>query len=318
MNKYLVTIALLLVFGTSAYMSIYGLTAVFPGMIIAVICMGAGMELGKVLSVVYLHRNWRAIGWFAKIFFIAVIGALTIITSFEILGYLVQRHADATRDLTAIEVKIMELTKEADLLRSHIAVIDRTLAGLPAGYVTRRFREREAAGYSEMQGRLVEITQEVSELKASKIANGAYSAPIFAASKIFGLDPGKTISMFVLILVAVLEPLSIGLAVATSSVWHISGKPAAETALEEAEAAERTAETASYLTVEFKEIAGRHNLKTEDIAKITHRKKSETVEGWLAEKPVIPIKALRLLRRWAAGDPSQLKGKGGHLVRGRP
>jgi hypothetical protein len=308
MNKYLVTLALFLVFGTSAYMSIYGLTAVFSGMVIAVICMGASMECGKILAVVYLHRNWGVVGWIPRIFFIVVISALTLITSMEVLGFLTQRHVDTTRDLAAAETKILELDKEATVLRNHIAVIDKTLAGLPAGYVTKRFREREAAGYDKMRDRLLEIVREVSKLKRSKIADVAYSAPIFAASRIFGLDPDKTISVFVLFLVAVLEPLSIGLAVATSNLWQISGRTAEDPAeIDEAanetvdaadETAKESAETADPYTIELREIAKRHKLKTKDIAEITDRKQPETIKGWLEGKPVIPIKALRLLRRW--------------------
>ncbi len=300
MNKYLVTIALLLVFGTSAYMSIYGLTAIFTGMSLVVICMGFGMEAGKILTVIHLHRNWRTVGWIARIFFIVVISALTLITSMEVLGFLTQRHAGSTSALAAVDAKITELNREAEILRSHIAVVDQTLAGLPAGYVTKRFREREAAGYDSMRDRLVEIVQETSELKASKIANAAYSAPIFAASRIFGLDPEKTISMFVLILVAVLEPLSIGLAVATSCTWRVGGSMGRTAA----EMAQKTAKAVHPYTIELKAIAERHNLKTMDIAKITDRKQSETVDGWLDEKPLIPIKALRLLRRWEAKQPA--------------
>ena len=122
MNKYLVTIALFLVFGTSAYMSIYGLTAVFTGVTVVVIGMGIGMELGKILTVVHLHRNWRAIGWHARLFFIAVIGALTIITSIEVLGFLTQRHTVSTKALAAIDAQITELNNEAEILRNHIVV----------------------------------------------------------------------------------------------------------------------------------------------------------------------------------------------------
>jgi len=258
---------------------------------------GAGIELGKILTVVHLHRSWREVGWFSRVFYIVVIGALTIITSCEVLGFLSQQYAGSTRAAATIEARLTELNKEAEILQSHISVVDQTIAGLPAGYVTKRFREREAAEYDTMRDRLLEIKpQKASELKASKIANEAYSAPIFAASRIFGLNPEKTISVFVLILVMVLESLSIGLAFAVSHVWR-SNLP-----LIMAGAAQKSAKAAHVYTIELKEIAQRHNLKMEDIAEITGRKQAETVEGWLNEKPLIPIKALRLLRRWAASS----------------
>lgn len=64
-----------------------------------------------------------------------------------------------------------------------------------------------------------------------------------------------------------------------------------------------SAKAAHLYIVELRAIAQRHNLKINDIAEITDRKQPETVEGWLNEKPLIPIKALRLLRRWAAKQP---------------
>ena len=39
-------------------------------------------------------------------------------------------------------------------------------------------------------------------------------------------------------------------------------------------------------------------LTTERIAQIAQRKTVETINGWLLGDPVIPIKALRLLRKW--------------------
>jgi hypothetical protein len=310
--KYFITLALLLVFSASLYMSLYGLTVVFVGMTAIILIMGAGLEIGKILSIIHLHKSWSQMNHFSRAFYIAVIGTLTILTSCEVLGFLSQRYAGSTREVAAIEARLSELNQEAEILKDHIAVIDQTLAGLPVGYVSKRFRERETAGYDRMRDRLLEIVRKTFELKASKIANGAYSAPIFAASRIFGLNPEKTISVFVIILVVVLESLSIGLAVAASRTWQPSGNPgrqAAETAIKMAdvtiETAKEPANAAHPYTVELRAIAERHNLKIKEIAKITDRKQSETVSGWLEGKPIVPIKALRLLRRWAVRHPDR-------------
>ena len=297
MNRYLVTIALLLVFGTSAFMSIYGLTAVFVGISAVIICLGIGMESGKILTVVYLHRNWGRTGWIGRIFYIAVvIVPLTAITSVEVLGFLSQRHASAVNNLKAVRADISSLRFEAKILKDQIDMIDETLSGLPRGYVSKRFREREKAGYAEKQNRLLEISRKQARLRASEVTDPAFIGPIFAVGRIFDIDENRTVSIFILFLTAVLEPLSIGLAIATSAVWR--------TADQTAKVAEKPAKVAHPYTIELKAIAERHNLKIEDVAKITDRKFSETVEGWLDEKPLIPIKALRLLRRRAAKQPA--------------
>ncbi|MDY6789697.1 MAG: hypothetical protein SWH54_00330 [Thermodesulfobacteriota bacterium] len=219
MHKTLITAALLMVFGTSAYMSVYGLAAVFAGAGMVAVLMGAGMELGKLLTVVHLHRKWKGLNFIMRGFYMAVIAALVMITSVEILGYLSQSHVTGTRELSAARTALVALDREEKILSESIKTIDTTLAGLPDTFVTKRIKEREAAGYGRMQVRLVEISKERSDLEKQCITDRAFSAPVFAAAKTFGIDPTRAASIFILVLVLVLEPLSIGLAVATSSAW---------------------------------------------------------------------------------------------------
>lgn len=327
MHKVLITSALLLVFGTSAYMSIYGLAAIFAGAGIVAVLMGAGMELGKLLTVIHLHRQWSGLRFFMRGFYMAVIVALVMITSFEILGYLSQSHVQGTRDLTLGRTALVALEHEEQLLTGSIETIDITLAGLPETFVTKRIRERQAAGYDQMQARLVEIAKERSDLEKQCITNRAYAAPIFAAAGIFGIDATRAASIFILVLVMVLEPLSIGLAVATSSAWEkkvegerlkaegeadsvprkphgmpsrsITRKP-----VQTAEVLRKPAQAAHPLTVELGEIKKRHNMKIEDIIQVAGRKQPETVKDWLSGSAVIPIKAMRLIRRWAKQNPA--------------
>ena len=145
MHKILITSALLLVFGTSAYMSIYGLAAVFAGAGIVAVLMGAGMELGKLLTVIHLHRQWSGLRYFMRGFYMLVIAALVMITSFEILGYLSQSHVQGTRDITLARTALVALDHEEQLLTGGIETIDITLAGMPETYVTKRIKERQAA-----------------------------------------------------------------------------------------------------------------------------------------------------------------------------
>lgn len=219
MQKILLTTALFLVFGTSAFMSIYGLAAMFVSAGFVVVLMGLGMELGKIMAVIHLHRNWSALRWLAKGFYIVVIFALLMCTSAEILGYLTQHHVKGFSEIESNQSALVALNSEKKILTENIKIIDKTLAGLPSSYVTKQIKERQTAGYNEMKTRLVEITRERSNLKKMQIKNQAYSAPIFAAAKIFGIEATRAASMFILFLVLVLEPLSIGLAVAVSITW---------------------------------------------------------------------------------------------------
>ena len=54
MYPLLITVCLILVAGSSAYMSIYGLISVFSVNARVIMCTGVGMEIGKILIVSYL------------------------------------------------------------------------------------------------------------------------------------------------------------------------------------------------------------------------------------------------------------------------
>ncbi len=219
MHKFLLTFCLALVFGTSAFVSVSGLLAVFSGAGITVILMGCGMELGKILTVIHLHRRWKALHWLSRCFYIIVIVALVLITSCEIMGYLSQNHVQGFRALESNHASLTALEQEEKILRNRIETIDNTLSGLPASYVSKRIRERRDAGYDSLQVRLTEVINEEASLERLSINDRAYSAPIFATARIFRINETEAASFFILFLVCVLEPLSIGLAVAVSSVW---------------------------------------------------------------------------------------------------
>jgi hypothetical protein len=157
------------------------------------------------------------------------------------------------------------------------------------------------------------------------VGDATLSGPVYALTKLTDLDEAKVMTIFIIFVTLVLEPLSIGLAVATSAVWQsgpkmtehkTAGRPAepakkpaktAETAKmppKTAEAAKVPVKTAEPLTVELRAIQERHSLTIKDLARITGRKHLRTVEGWLTGKPEIPIKAMRLIRKWSKENPA--------------
>jgi hypothetical protein len=55
----LVTLSLILVFGSSEFMSIARLLSIFTNNTIIIVCMGFGMEIGKILAISHLYRSWH-------------------------------------------------------------------------------------------------------------------------------------------------------------------------------------------------------------------------------------------------------------------
>jgi len=287
MYTILVTLSLLLVAGSSVYMSVYGLMAVFASNASVIMCMGLGMEIGKILTVTHLYRNWQKLGGLTKSLYILIVSVLVLLTSIEVIGFLSLSHNSTTQNLRATETALKGLKKEAAILQKQILAIDSTLAGLPITHVTRRIKERKISGYGQKQARLLEIAKQQAELETGFVKDQASSGPIFAVAQILKINETAAIAILILILVLVLEPLSIGLTVATSAAWMTQKitpkeKPQCDPSNKELMALRK-----------------QYNFSVGQLVSITGRKKPKTCEAWLDGTTPVPAKALQAVRAWA-------------------
>ena len=67
--KFLVFITALGISLIAAYYSIVGLAAIFAASVIPVIVMGSALEVGKLVSVAYLHQKWDEVPFLLKGYF---------------------------------------------------------------------------------------------------------------------------------------------------------------------------------------------------------------------------------------------------------
>src|SRR6056300_1852654 len=82
--------------GVAIYYSVAGLAAIFAAAVIPIIVMGVSLEVGKLVTAVWLHRNWtRAVWWLRSYLSVAVL-VLMFITSMGIFGFLSKAHIEQT------------------------------------------------------------------------------------------------------------------------------------------------------------------------------------------------------------------------------
>jgi hypothetical protein len=78
------------------YYSVAGLAAIFAAAVIPIIIMGVALEVGKLVTAVWLHRYWdRAVWWMRTYLSVAVL-VLMFITSMGIFGFLSKAHIEQT------------------------------------------------------------------------------------------------------------------------------------------------------------------------------------------------------------------------------
>jgi hypothetical protein len=78
----------------AAYFSIIGLTTIFPGVFWSIVIMGSALEVGKLVTAVWLHRNWKTAGRLIKSYLALAVIILSGITSMGIFGFLSKSHIE--------------------------------------------------------------------------------------------------------------------------------------------------------------------------------------------------------------------------------
>jgi hypothetical protein len=78
------------------YYSVAGLMTIFAAAAIPIMIMGSVLEVGKLVTAVWLHRYWREAAWWLKSYLVTAVVVLMFITSMGIFGFLSRAHIEQT------------------------------------------------------------------------------------------------------------------------------------------------------------------------------------------------------------------------------
>ena len=78
----------------AAYFSVVGLATIFPGSITPIIIMGGVLEIGKIVTAIWLHRNWKSAPLLVRTYLSFATLVLMGITSMGIFGFLSRAHIE--------------------------------------------------------------------------------------------------------------------------------------------------------------------------------------------------------------------------------
>jgi hypothetical protein len=92
----LVLITALTISGVAIYYSIAGLVAIFAAAAIPIMVMGGALEIGKLVTAVWLHRYWKRTVWWLRTYLAVAVVVLMFITSMGIFGFLSKAHIEQT------------------------------------------------------------------------------------------------------------------------------------------------------------------------------------------------------------------------------
>jgi len=221
---YWIGLSALLIAGSAAAFSVYGLAKLFSGAFISVVIMASSLELGKLVAASFLYRYWNFINWFQKVYMTFAVVVLVFITSAGIFGYLSNAYQGATlefekqsTELIAVEERIEQLEEDKFFLKEELSV---AISELPDNYITakRKLREDYNPQITQVNQEILEYKTRRADLEIQLVSTGVDVGPAIYLARTFGTDIDSVVKFFIFILIFVFDPLAVMLVIAYNQV----------------------------------------------------------------------------------------------------
>lgn len=241
MINYIALLVALTLSGVAGWYSIIGLTAIFSASFWPVVIMGTTLEIGKVVTTAWLHRNWQTAPKTIKYYLTTAVVVLMFITSMGIFGFLSRAHieqtvgtADNTVLIQQIDDKIERENKKIKDAETVVSQLDNAvkvlqdaqrLRGKDGAIAVREGQKEERASLqSVIDLSLKEIDRlqtERTTLAVEQTKLEAEVGPIKYIAELIYSDADKNqleaaVRWVIIILVFVFDPLAILLLIAAN------------------------------------------------------------------------------------------------------
>lgn len=117
----LTLVTALTISAVAIYYSVAGLVTIFSAAAIPIMIMGSALEIGKLVTAVWLHRYWRQTVWWLKTYLSIAVVILMFITSMGIFGFLSRAHIEQTANVAEIAQVIQRI--DSDIERQNQTIL---------------------------------------------------------------------------------------------------------------------------------------------------------------------------------------------------
>jgi hypothetical protein len=240
----ILTLATALIISVSAaYYSILGLTAIFAAAFWPIVILGSSLEVGKIVSTLWLHKYWERAELQYKVYLCTAVAILMVLTSMGVFGFLSKAHTDQSltsgdvvAKISIYDEKIKQSRDNIDMARRALtqmdAAVDQTLGrssteqGADKAAQLRRSqtneRNRLLKEIDTEQKKIQKISEERAPIAAEVRKVEAEVGPIkYIAALIYGDNPEanvleKSVRWVIILIVIVFDPLALTLLLAAT------------------------------------------------------------------------------------------------------
>lgn len=219
------------------YYSVAGLAAIFAAAVIPIIVMGVALEVGKLVTAVWLHRFWHKATWWLKTYLSLAVLVLMFITSMGIFGFLSKAHIDSALvgDSYSLEASIIDTRIQAE--QSKLKAAQDRIEGLDYVLETSRPQDRNYVNGRQTEERnnlaitidnavvnIVKYNEQKLPIQRMQLDQEAELGPIkYIADMIYGSQATEyydnAVRWVILIIIFVFDPLAIMLLIVSTAAF---------------------------------------------------------------------------------------------------
>lgn len=205
-----------------ATFSIMGLMKLFSGAPFAVGVMAGALEMAKMVSASFLHRNWKKMNIIMKIYLVFAVAVLMGITSMGIFGYLSYAYQKTSKELKDTMIRIDYLHSEDRKVRAEKERIQKEIDDIPENRVTRRLETQKEMEprMQQLEKQSIEITMKLRNEELKKLEFSTEIGPVIYVAELLGANTDKVATWLIITFVIVFDPLAVCLVLATT--WAIT------------------------------------------------------------------------------------------------
>lgn len=227
------------------YYSVVGLAMIFSAATIPIIIMGSSLEVGKLVSAIWLHKNWRKAPKFILTYLSIAVVILMLITSMGIFGFLSRAHSDQNLVSGDIQSKIAIYDEKIKTAKENIEAnrkqlkqmdeaVDQVMSrstdekGADKANAIRRSQQRDRAAIAKEietnQKLIANLNEESASIRAEIRKVEAEVGPIkYVAQFIYGeTDQAlleKAVVWMIIAIILVFDPLAVLLLIASQMTY---------------------------------------------------------------------------------------------------
>jgi len=240
---YLTLTTALIISITAAVYSILGLTAIFAAAFWPIVIMGGSLEVGKIVTTLWLHKYWDRAELRYKLYLCSAVAILMLLTSMGVFGFLSKAHLDQSVPTGDVAAKVAIYDEKIKTERDNIEAARRSLQQMDSQVDARlsrgdseqsaeravQIRRSQAKERAVLQKEIIDAQNKISKLNEERapIASElrkveAEVGPIkYIAAMVYGDNPDanlleKAVRWVIILIVIVFDPLALTLLLAAT------------------------------------------------------------------------------------------------------